>query len=1400
MSEDPGAGFVFDPASFDEGSQELLSAHAVLDGAAAESAGVQGSAGEQLRQWLPAIPAADAIDHVEGVADAALGQARDVTGGDAGRLVTQQQTMLDTEAGIRARIEQVGAGLRPPDADGGGGEAGEIGRLLSGSSEDVPTADAGDLPGGGGADYGPGPGGVGGAVPEAGSLPEAAGDPGAAGRPLASMTTGGDPVDVATGDVVLGQVDARLAGVLPLVVQRAHRSSWRAGRWFGRTWASTLDQRLEVTATGVFFAAADGTVLCYPHPGEDGDGVPVWPVAGPRWPLARDGGGYTVSDPRAGLVWRFEPRPGFYLSQDTGYGELPLVSVTARPGDRISFGYGPEGVPVSITHGGGYQVRVRTGGGRVTSLALAGAGEDGADVTLTRYGYDGAGNLAEVVSSSGLALRMWYDSAGRLAGWQDRNGWRYRYGYDSRGRCVRGDGPGGTLSAAFAYDEDQMVTTCADAAGAVTAYRVTGRCQVAEVTGPLGNTTRLEHDDYGRLVSRTDPLGRVTSWTYDQAGNLTAVTRPDGSQATAQYSELNLPVRVTEPGGATWRQDYDAAGNLTQVTGPDGAVTRYGYDTRGHLAGITGPLGAVTTVECDGAGLPVAVTGPDGGITRYARDGFGRVRVVTGPGGAVTRLGWTIEGRLASRAFPDGTAERFCYDGEGNLVAHVNPAAGLTRLEYGCFGQVTARTGPDGTRTGLGYDHALRLTKVSHGGLSWRYEYDPAGRLATETGYNGAVTRYSYDPAGQLTGRASGAGQQHSYGYDLLGNLTTREAGGVVSTFGYDAAGRLIRAQNPDAVVVLERDPAGRVTAEACDGRTVRSGYDAAGRRVRRVTPSGADTRWGYDPSGRPVRLEAAGQLIRFGYDQAGRETRRDLPGGAALTQDFDPAGRLAAQILTGSAGHGMTAAPLPPAQAGAPAGGGRLLQRRGYTYRPDGHLTGADDLLAGPRSYALGPAGRVTAVTGPGWAERYAYDPAGNITSAAWPAPGPGPAGPWPGADTQGPRQHAGTLITRAGRVRYQHDRRGRITARQRTRDSRKPGTWHYTWDADDRLTGVTTPGGTRWRYRYDPLGRRTAKQRLGPGGTITEQTTFSWDGPVIAEQETSPGPGPRTAAAGGGGSAPAPGHLPGQVTTWHYRPGTFTPLAQTERLAVDDSLRQQETGRRFYAIITDLIGTPAELVDPGGRLAGHQQHTLWGTTTWHPAGAATPLRFPGQYHDPETGLHYNNQRYYDPATGTYLSPDPLGLAPALNPHAYVPNPATSIDPLGLMGCNNAAADADGVIGEDLYAFGNKAAPRAPRLSDMGVSSGDDIVGPYAPSAPTDEVPGASTFNDPKVAGLTGQYHVLPAGTELPEGIAIHADGEDVGGLADWGHRTIYPTSPMSMSAFQELFLNLRWQWAGKI
>nr|MDT0663733.1 DUF6531 domain-containing protein [Micromonospora sp. DSM 115978] len=83
-------------------------------------------------------------------------------------------------------------------------------------------------------------------------------------RPMATRVCRDDPVDVVSGQVMLTQTDVELPGLLPLVLERTHLSTYRHGRHFGPNWASTLDQRLEVDGEGVCLPLADGTILTYP--------------------------------------------------------------------------------------------------------------------------------------------------------------------------------------------------------------------------------------------------------------------------------------------------------------------------------------------------------------------------------------------------------------------------------------------------------------------------------------------------------------------------------------------------------------------------------------------------------------------------------------------------------------------------------------------------------------------------------------------------------------------------------------------------------------------------------------------------------------------------------------------------------------------------------------------------------------------------------------------------------------------------------------------------------------------------------------------------------------------------------------------------------------------------------
>jgi RHS repeat-associated protein len=211
--------------------------------------------------------------------------------------------------------------------------------------------------------------------------------------------------------------------------------------------------------------------------------------------------------------------------------------------------------------------------------------------------------------------------------------------------------------------------------------------------------------------------------------------------------------------------------------------------------------------------------------------------------------------------------------------------------------------------------------------------------------------------------------------------------------------------------------------------------------------------------------------------------------------------------------------------------------------------------------------------------------------------------------------------------------------------------------------------------RYLYDALGRRIAKlaqavvpvrPSAGSGWQEHERTRinaergygltlYGWEGDTLA-YETS--------------------ERDKTTTHYVYEPGSFTPLMQAKAAAgvmLDDSVTKVQPIRAAAYYHCDQIGTPQELTDSDGELAWSAKYRAWGeakeaiSEAARKAGIGNPLRFAGQYHDAETGLHYNRHRYYDPSTGRFISKDPIGLEGGLNAFQYAPNPTGWIDPLGL-------------------------------------------------------------------------------------------------------------------------------------
>jgi RHS repeat-associated protein len=223
-----------------------------------------------------------------------------------------------------------------------------------------------------------------------------------------------------------------------------------------------------------------------------------------------------------------------------------------------------------------------------------------------------------------------------------------------------------------------------------------------------------------------------------------------------------------------------------------------------------------------------------------------------------------------------------------------------------------------------------------------------------------------------------------------------------------------------------------------------------------------------------------------------------------------------------------------------------------------------------------------------------------------------------------------------------YEHDDQGQLTLKREGETETR-----YRWNRFGQLAEVELPGRVRWTYTYDAFGRRVKRQ--GPG----EEFEYVWDGDVVLHEmrrERIP------KAASYRPGYDLEGRGPPEVTHWEFDPDGFAPICKTE-------------GGQRYLCVNDVAGNPRELVTQQGEVVWRGVYSALGALVTEESkdGVTCPVRLQGQWADGETGLFYNRFRYYDPACGRYISPDPVGLGGGLNEFVYAPSTTGWIDPFGL-------------------------------------------------------------------------------------------------------------------------------------
>ncbi|WP_327404471.1 polymorphic toxin-type HINT domain-containing protein [Streptomyces sp. NBC_01288] len=819
----------------------------------------------------------------------------------------------------------------------------------------------------------------------------------------------------------------------------------------------------------------------------------------------------------------------------------------------------------------------------------------------------------------------------------------------------------------------------------ITPASVTGNTATAQTTTTTYDTVR------GLPLTVVDTNIKRTDTTYDALGRKLKVWLPNRSKANSETPNYEFSYTITDgkpfavgtttlygTGRKTSYTLYDGflRPRQTQAPGPDGGrlISDTFYDERGLTTKAFAPYYNTSAPSTSLLTLDEALAVET--QTWNAYDGLGRVtksQQIAGNGDNGTVLSTTVTAYGGDRVTvtpPKGaTPTTTITDARGNttdlLQYHAATPTGAydqTHYEYNPAGKLTKLTDPAGNVWKYEYDQRgnQKLAADPDKGTATS-EYDDRNQLVSTTDSRGKKITHIYDGFGRETethdGDASGTLlTMHVWdpsGFKGQLSTATRYVGGASGyayTTTYSQYDALYRARRttvtiPDSEGTGLKGSYQTNVGYNIDGTVASVGYPAAGSlTAEAVTPV-------YDDVLRPKTLSGSGGLTYVTntvYSYTGKAMQYTYKAAGAAKTDIYNAYEWGTQRLHSSSVYrdGMAGTDKSATYGYDEAGNITSLSdvsRDGtdnqcYTYDYLGRLT--DAWAQNTTTCATTPSASVLGGPAPYW-QSYTYDLSGNrLTETQHDATGdtakdvkrgykyPAAGGKQPHiltqVDTTGPNG-----VSQDG---YTYDSAGNTQTRTLSGDKQT-----LTWDAEGHLAQVSKPdgsGGTKTTsYVYDADGNRLITH------TDTDTTLYLGGTQItLAKNATTP------------------------KATRYYDLGDGNQAIRT-----DDN--------KLSFLIGDHHGTSELAINATDLTLQQRRSTPFGA-----ARGKAPTNWPGDKgfvggtQDTSTGLTHLGARDYDPATGRFLSADPVLDAAdpqQINGYSYSNNsPVTRSDPTGLESC----------------------------------------------------------------------------------------------------------------------------------